>query len=359
MINEGKKKEADILIVDDVESDLLKLKELVKNAGYKVRTATRGDEAIAMARVKCPDLILLDITMPDMSGFKVCAILKKDVRIQKVPIMFVSASDREDDKVRAFQLGGVDYVTKPFRDMEMKMRIECHLAGRVMLNELEESGKRMNMMVAEQMNRVEQEKKNMLLALAMLTEDKEHVSGNHIYNIRRNCRLFAQSLQFSPKFEAQVSNDFIDCIEMASGLHDIGKIRIPDEILMKPGRLTEEEIHIMRQHVTFGSDMLHRIYSVISENQFIDMAIDIALYHHEKWDGSGYPCGLKGEEIPLAARIMRIVDTYDALTNERVYKNAYSVEKSRNIMREEAGKSFDPDMIDVFLKIYRQLSVNR
>lgn len=359
MINDGKKKEADILIVDDVESDLLKLKDVVKNTGYKVRTAARGDEAIAMARIKCPDLILLDITMPDMSGFKVCAILKKDVRIQKVPIIFVSASKTEDDKVRAFQLGGADYVTKPFNTAEMQMRIESHLSNRARMHELEEANKRMNLMIAEQMNRVEQEKKNMLLALAMLSENKEHMAGNHIYNIRRNCRLFAQSLQFSPKFEAQVSNAFIDCIEMASGLHDIGKIRIPDEILLKPGALDEEEIQIVRQHPVMGADMLRNIYSVISENQFIDMAIDIALYHHEKWDGTGYPRGLKGKEIPLAARIMRIVDTYDALANDRVYKKAYSVEKCRSIMREEAGKSFDPDMIEVFLKIYRQLSVCR
>ena len=358
MIKAGKNA-ADILIVDDVESDLLYLKNVVEQAGYHARTAVRGEEAITMARAKCPDLILLDITMPDMSGFKVCAILKKDVRFRKVPIIFVSASKLEDDKVRAFQLGGVDYVSKPFFVSEMQMRIAHHLTDSITVNELEESNKRMNLMIVEQMNRVEQEKKNMLLALAMLSENKEHMAENHIYNIRRNCRLFAQSLQFSPKFEAQVSNSFIDCIEMASGLHDIGKIRISDEILLKPGALSDDETHMIQQHPAMGAAMLRNIYSVISENEFIDMAIDIALYHHEKWDGSGYPKGLKGEEIPLAARIMAIVDAYDALANDRIYKKAYSVEKCRSIMREEAGRSFDPDMIDVFLKIYRQLSVCR
>lgn len=358
MIKDGKKM-ADILIVDDVEADLFYLRDVVEHAGYHARTAVRGDEAITMARAKRPDLILLDITMPDMSGFKVCAILKKDVRFRKVPIIFVSASKLEDDKVRAFQLGGVDYVSKPVCEPELQMRMECHLSNSRRMNELEESNKRMNLMIAEQMNRVEQEKKNMLLALAMLSENKEHMAGNHIYNIRRNCRLFAQSLQFSTKFESRISNSFIDCIEMASGLHDIGKIRISDEILLKPGPLSDEEIPLIHQHPAMGAAMLRNIYSVISENEFIDMAIDIAMYHHEKWDGSGYPKGLKGEEIPLSARIVAIVDAYDALANDRVYKKAFSVEKCRSIMREEAGKSFDPDMIEVFLKIYRQLSVCR
>ena len=215
--------------------------------------------------------------------------------------------------------------------------------------------KRLYKMVNEQIKKITEEEKNFIYALAMLSESKEDPSGAHIRNVGRNCKLLAQSLQFSPKFEKEITNSFISTIEIAAPLHDIGKISISDTILLKPGMLTEEEMKIVKKHAETGAKTLTELYNMNEHNEFLEMAIDIAHYHHEKWNGKGYPEGLSGKDIPLAARIMAVVDVYDALTSERCYKTAYSHEKSMEIINEEAGKSFDADIIEVFNKIQKQL----
>ncbi len=346
---------ANILIVDDITSNLVILTEIIKNAGYVARPVTSVKQALAAMEVNLPQLILLDISMPDMDGYEFCELLKKDIKTRNIPIIFISAMNSPEDKVKGFKVGAVDFISKPFELEEVTMRVNNHLKIYKMQQELESYNKRLHKMVNEQIKKIIEEEKNFIYALAMLSESKEDPSGAHVRNVGRNCKLLAQSLQFSPKFEKEITNSFISTIETAAPLHDIGKISISDAILLKPGLLTPEEMKIVRSHAEMGAKTLIELYNMNEHNDFLEMAIDIAHYHHEKWNGKGYPEGLSGNDIPLAARIMAVVDVYDALTSERCYKTAYSHEKSMEIINEESGKSFDPDIIAVFNKIQKQL----
>ncbi len=346
---------ANILIVDDITSNLVVLTEMIKNAGYTARPVVSVQQAMKAMKVALPQLILLDISMPDMDGYEFCELLKKDVKTRNIPIIFISAMNSKEDKVKGFKVGAVDFISKPFELEEVTMRVNNHLKIYKMQQELEIYNKRLYKMVNEQIKKIIEEEKNFIYALAMLSESKEDPIGTHIRNVGRNCKLLAQSLQFSPKFEKEITNSFISTIEIAAPLHDIGKISIHDNILLKPGALTPEEMKIVRSHAEVGAKTLTELYNMNQHSEFLEMAIDIAHYHHEKWNGKGYPEGLSGKDIPLSARIMSVIDVYDALTNERAYKTAYSHEKSMEIINEESGKSFDADIIEVFNKIQKQL----
>lgn len=346
---------ANILIVDDITSNLVVLTEMIKNAGYIARPVISVKQALTAMEVALPQLILLDISMPDMDGYEFCELLKKDVKTRNIPIIFISAMNSKEDKVKGFKVGAVDFISKPFELEEVTARVNNHLKIYKMQQELEIYNKRLYKMVNEQIRKITEEEKNFIYALAMLSDSKEDPSGTHIRNVGCNCKLLAQSLQFSPKFEREITNSFVSTIETAAPLHDIGKISISDTILLKPGPLTPEEMEIVKTHAEQGAKTLTELYNMNEHNDFLKMAIDIAHYHHEKWNGKGYPKGLSGNDIPLAARIMAVVDVYDALTSERCYKKAYSHEKSMEIINEEAGKSFDADIIKVFNKIQKQL----
>jgi putative two-component system response regulator len=222
-----------------------------------------------------------------------------------------------------------------------------------MQKDLEENNRQLSIVVARQMEKLRLEQKNIMTAMARLVESKENVSGSHYKNILYNSRILAQGMQLSPKFEETVTDDFIDTIESSSGLHDIGKIMLPDYVLLKNAPLNDEERDIMKTHAELGAKTLIDIYKGVERNDFVDMAIDIAWYHHECWDGSGYPKGLVGEEIPLAARIVKVVDVFDAMVSRRRYKEAIPLEETLKFMQDNAGKEFDPDIIRVFMRIYR------
>jgi len=346
---------ANVLIVDDVASNLVVLTEIIKQAGYVPRPVTSAKQAMDAMKISLPQLILLDISMPDMDGFEFCEILKKETWTKDIPIIFISALDASEDKKRAFELGAVDFIVKPFEKIEVISRVNTHIKLFKLQQTLEDNNKRLYKMVTDQIKLIQNEKKNMIYALAKLSESRDNAMGDHIKNIGKNCKLLAQSLQFSPVFEKEISQTFIDTIEIASAIHDIGKIKIPDRILLKPGKLTDEEMEIMKTHTELGAKSLMDIYASTEHNDFIKMAIDIAYYHHEKWDGTGYPNGLSGKSIPLSARIMSIVDVYDTLTGERCYKQAFSHEESMKIINDNSGTSFDPDIIEIFNKIQHQL----
>ncbi len=357
--NAGKdKEEIKILVVDDVEVNLIILEEIIKNMGYKAMLAQSVKEALAMLEnePKLPQLVLSDISMPDIDGYTFCSILKKNPYTKDIPVIFISAMDSSDDLSRGFSLGAVDYVPKPFDKTEVEMRISTHLKIYFMQKDLEENNRRLSIVVASQMEKLREEQKNIIVALARLIENKENNNGMHYVNILHNSRVLAQAMQLSPKFEDLISDDFIDTIESSSGLHDIGKLMIPDAILLKNEILTPEERSVMRTHAELGAKTLIDIYKDIEKNDFIDMAIDIAWYHHECWDGSGYPKGLKGDEIPLSARIVKVVDVFDAMISERRYKKPIPLPEVLEYMEKNAGKVFDPDIIRVFLKIYPNFS---
>lgn len=344
----GNNEVENILIVDDISSNLIILTEIIKSAGYIARPVTSAKQALAAIRVKRPQLILLDISMPDMDGYEFCELLKKDVTTREIPIIFISAMNAKEDKIKGFKLGAVDFISKPFEKEEVTMRINNHLRIYRVQKEMEVYNYKLHKMVSDQIDKIKEEEKNFIYALAKLSEMKEDPSGVHVKNIAKNCKTLAISLSLSPKFEKEISNHFVETMEIASPLHDIGKISVPDSILLKPGALTEEEKEEVKKHAQIGADTLRELYELDKQNDYLKMAIDIANYHHEKWDGTGYPKGLQGTDIPLAARIMAVVDVYDALTSKRCYKEAMSPEQSVKIINEESGKSFDPDIVEIF-----------
>lgn len=344
-----------ILVVDDVEVNLIILEEIIKNMGYEALLAQSVKEALQIIedREQLPKVILSDISMPETDGFTFCSMLKNDPYTKDIPVIFISAMDTASDLSKGFELGAVDYIPKPFEKTEVEMRISTHLKIYNMQRDLEENNKQLNLVVARQMEKLRIEQKNIMTALARLVESRENVSGSHYKNILYNSRILAEGMQLSPMFEDDVTDDFIDTIESSAGLHDIGKLMIPDRILLKNASLDEEERRIMCAHAELGAKTLNDIYEGVEKNDFVEMAIDIAWYHHECWDGSGYPKGLKGKEIPLSARIVKVVDVFDAMISERRYKKPIPLDQTLAYMQEKSGTDFDPDIIRVFMRIYR------
>ena len=344
-----------ILVVDDVEVNLIILEEIIKNMGYEALLAQSVKEALQIIedREQLPKVILSDISMPETDGFTFCSMLKNDPYTKDIPVIFISAMDTASDLSKGFELGAVDYIPKPFEKTEVEMRISTHLKIYNMQRDLEENNKQLNLVVARQMEKLRIEQKNIMTALARLVESRENVSGSHYKNILYNSRILAEGMQLSPMFEDDVTDDFIDTIESSAGLHDIGKLMIPDRILLKNAPLDEEERRIMCAHAELGAKTLNDIYEGVEKNDFVEMAIDIAWYHHECWDGSGYPKGLKGKEIPLSARIVKVVDVFDAMISERRYKKPIPLDQTLAYMQEKSGTDFDPDIIRVFMRIYR------
>lgn len=347
---------ANILIVDDVTSNLAILTQMIKSLGYMARPVTSVKQAMSAIEVIMPQLILLDISMPDINGFEFCEMLKKDANTKEIPIIFISAMNSSEDKIRGFKLGAVDFISKPFEIEEVTMRVNTHLKIYRMQQELEVYNKRLHKVVNDQMVKMKAQQKSIIYSLTNLSEAREDPTGRHLEHIRLNSKMLALALQLSPKFEKEINSTFVDNIEMASMLHDLGKIAIHDSILLKEGKLTAEEMQEVKTHTVLGAESLRQIIdSSDDDDGFFEMATQIAHYHHEKWDGTGYPSGLSGTEIPLAARIVAIIDVYDALISDRCYKSAYTHEESMEIMMNEAGESFDPDIMEVFLKVQNQL----
>lgn len=352
------KNEVKILIVDDVKANLDTLEDIIGNMGYQPLTAQSVKEALQILQDSktLPMVILSDISMPDIDGFTFCTMLKKDPYTKDIPVIFITVMDSIANLNKGFEIGAVDYISKPFDRAEVEMRLSTHVKLYSMQKNLEENNRQLSAMVARQMEKLRLEQKNIMTAMARLVESKENIEGDHYKNVLYNSRILAQGMQLSPKFENQISDDFIDTIESSAGLHDIGKIMLPDSILLKNAPLDEEERKIMKTHAELGAKTLIDIYEGVEKNDFVQMAIDIAWYHHECWDGSGYPKGLKGDEIPLSARIVKVVDVFDALISKRRYKDPIPLDKTLQLMQENAGHEFDPDIISVFMKIYRNFS---
>jgi len=337
-----------ILIVDDTTANLQLLARMLKDCGWKARPAPSGKLALQAAMSDPPDLILLDITMPEIDGYEVARRLKSNDRTRQIPIVFISALSETSEKIKAFTVGGVDYITKPFQFEEVKARIETHLRLYRLQRDLEGQ-------VAMQVKEVLNSHMATIFALARLAETRDDDTGQHLERVQNYCRTLATALSQDPRYAQQVNSDFIERITFASPLHDIGKVAIPDTVLQKPGKLTPEEFAIMRTHTTIGATTLMEVQTRYPQNTFVNMGIDIARSHHEKWDGSGYPEGLSGEAIPLSARIMALVDVYDALQSRRVYKPAFPNAEVWQILLDGKGRHFDPELVDVFLRLQLQL----
>ncbi len=343
-----------ILIVDDVNANLTVLTEMIRKEGYIARPVTNVKQAWSAIEALEPKLILLDISMPDTSGFEFCSMLKKNSLTRDIPVIFITALDSIHDKIKGFQLGAVDYISKPFEVEEVTMRINTHLKMYKMQQELEIYNKKLYKIINDQIQKIYEGQMQVVEAMVKIATINNPLRAAHMKRVGDNARILAISLQLSTKFREQVTNSFIDAIELAAQLHDIGILGIGIEVPVKE-EPTQEELDLIRKHPQMGAEALEEVYNLGGDNEFVRMAINITKYHHENWDGSGYPTGLAGNEIPLCARIVSVLESYDSLVCLRNKGNTISHEEAMVIINRDAGSVFDPDIINIFNKIQSQL----
>jgi len=338
-----------IMVVDDAPDILTMLSQMLEEHGCEVLALPNGTLALHEAERYAPDLLLLDINMPELDGYQVCGLLKQNPDLKDIPIIFLSGLNSTDAKVKAFDAGGVDYITKPFHLAEVQARVGTHLKLRSLQSKLV-----FQQMVAEKVREISEAQSATIFALAKLAEHRDEDTGAHLERVREYCRLLAERLGEDSPYVGAITPDFIDCIQHAAPLHDIGKVAIPDRILLKPGKLTPEEFEIMKTHTVIGAENLQTVYNNYAGNVFIGMGIEIALYHHERWEGNGYPDRLVGKNIPLSARIMAVADCYDAIHSDRCYRKGSSHEETRNIIMSESGTHFDPEVCKAFFALEQE-----
>ena len=312
-----------------------------------------GERALKLAAAEPkPDLVLLDIMMPGMDGYEVCRRLKADAATHEIPVIFLTAKTQVEDESRGFEVGCVDYVTKPISPPIVLARVRTHLALKAAADFLRDKNAYLAAEVARRTKQISIVQDVTIMAMASLAETRDQETGNHIRRTQHYVRLLALELRKQPKFAAVLDDATIELLFKSAPLHDIGKVGIPDAILLKPGKLTPEEFEVMKTHTKFGRDAIVAAEALLDEPvSFLEYAREIAYSHQEKWDGTGYPEGLAGERIPLSARLMAVADFYDALISRRVYKPSFPHDKAVEIIREGRGKHFDPDVVDGFLAI--------
>jgi putative two-component system response regulator len=341
-----------VLIVDDTAENITLINGLLKDT-YRTRVANNGERALALAATKPPpDLVLLDIMMPGMDGYEVCRRLKADPALKHIPVIFLTAKVEIEDEQKGFDVGAVDYITKPISPPIVLARVQTHLTLKSAADFLKDKNAFLETEVAKRTHEVQVVQDVTIMAMASLAETRDNETGNHIRRTQNYVRALAKKLQANPKFASYLTDETLDMLYKSAPLHDIGKVGIPDAILLKPGKLTAEEFEVMKTHTTLGRDAIIAAEELIdAPSTFLRLAREIAHYHQEKWDGSGYPEGLAGETIPVSARLMAIADVYDALISRRVYKEPMPHDKAVAIIREGRDKHFDPVMVDAFLQI--------
>jgi putative two-component system response regulator len=341
-----------VLVVDDVPDNLVLMSGLLKDF-YKVKVANNGKKAIKIASSAAPpDLILLDIMMPDMDGYEVCKYLQSVPTTRTIPIIFLTANSDAEDEQRGLEMGAVDYILKPVVPAIVLARVATHLQLKASADFLRDKSAFLEAEVIRRTGEIQAIQDVTILMMASLAETRDNETGNHIHRTQHYIQVLAQSLRDHPRFRSYLNRATIDLLFKSAPLHDIGKVGVPDRILMKPGRLTTDEFEIMKTHALLGRDAIAQAEKQLGkEVGFLGCAKEIACSHHEKWDGSGYPQGLTGDDIPISARLMAVADVYDALVSRRVYKPPMSHDKAKEIIVEGAGKHFDADVVQAFLGV--------
>ncbi len=343
-----------VLIVDDVEVNRFVLRNIIVEMGYQPILAENGVQALKIIQRTLPELILLDISMPEMNGYEFASIVKGDVRTRDIPIIFISAYDEVADIVKGFEIGGEDYITKPFIPEVVKARAGVQLKFHETKASLKELNSKLQASLTDQLKQIESERKTVLYALANLARRNSLYDDYYTERLIFNCRIVAQALQIGDMCEGEITDNFIETMEIAAPLCDLGNVAVPEFILQKKGELDGTERIVMQGHTLVGAKILHDIALSRDYDDFVKMAADIAKYHHENWDGSGYPEGKKGDQIPLAAQIVSVVSVYCALTSNRSYRESYSKEEALDMIMGDSGIKFNPEICEVCGKIFRQ-----
>lgn len=347
---------AKILIVDDVDTNRFVLRDIIREMGHQPILTENGMQALKVVERVRPQLIILDVAMPEMDGHEFCKIMKDREETKDIPIIFISAFDDPSDVVEGFNIGGEDYITKPFIPEIVKARVKLHLKLHDANVQLQEVNRLLQVSVSEQLRQLEMEKKNVLYALTRVERENACYDEDHMERLCYNCRVLAEAMQLSEEFEDAISDSYLDTIELAAPLCDLGNVAIPTEILQKTESLSQEDTAVIHTHTTIGARILQDIHNTGDYNDFLQMSIDIAHYHHENWDGSGYPCGKKGNEIPLSAQIVAVVSAYCAITETRVYRGSYTIEEALKMLEADSGRKFNPAIFQILKMIYRQLN---
>ncbi|MBU0663496.1 MAG: two-component system response regulator [Proteobacteria bacterium] len=342
-----------ILIVDDAPENLAVLNELLQPL-YRVRIATSGENALRLAVTPPePDLIMLDVMMPEMDGYEVFTHLRANPRTRDIPVIFVTAMNSTEAEMRGLEAGAMDYITKPIVPLIVLARVRTQLELKKAHDWLRNQNDFLEAEVARRMGENLLIQDVSILALAHLAETRDPETGNHLRRTQGYVHALAEHLQNHPRFTALLTRSNIELLSKSAPLHDIGKVGIPDYILLKPGRLSPEEWEVMKTHAQLGSQAIEQAECEIPQPvEFLVLAKEIAHWHHERWDGSGYPDGLVGDAIPVSARLMALADVFDALINRRVYKEPLSFSEAKDIIAAESGRQFDPDVVEAFLAIF-------
>ena len=344
-----------VLIVDDSEMNRDLLSRRLSKMELDLTEASNGEEALQALREHSFDLVLLDIMMPVMDGYETLEHMQENQDTQRIPVVMITALDDIDSAVRCIDMGAVDYITKPFNPTLLKSRVTACLErkrasdqdeNRRLQTEL--SNEYLSEQVREKVREISKSQLAAIFAMSKLAESRDPETGEHLERMREYCKILSEQLSRMPKFRSIIDREFVDNIYAASPLHDIGKVGVDDSVLLKPAKLNAEEWTQMKLHPVIGAETLREVDRQHPGNSFIKTGIAIAESHHEKWDGSGYPYGVVGENIPLVARILALGDVYDALTSKRCYKEAFSHEKSVSIILEGDGNHFDPDIVLAF-----------
>ena len=345
-----------VVLLDDNPANL-RIGKNVLAEKYSVATAPSAQKLFCLLENNSPDMILLDVDMPEINGYETIKILKSKPETRDIPVIFVTARTESDDELAGLSLGAIDYITKPFQPPLLLKRIEVHMLVEAQRKKLEKQSSELQYfndnlqkMVEEKTENVSNLQNALLQTIAELVEYRDNITGGHIERTQRGIKLLLEEMERSNVYREEAKDWNIDLLLQSCQLHDVGKISIADSILKKPGKLTAEEFEAMKNHAAFGEKIIEKIETLAKESDFLKYAKIFAASHHEKWDGTGYPRGLKGKDIPLLGRIMALADVYDALVSARPYKKAFTHEEAVKIITETSGTQFDPVLVEVFLR---------
>lgn len=340
-----------ILVVDDDKTNLMRAQKILLPQ-YRMAATNSGAAALKYLENNRPDLILLDISMPEMDGFEVMQKLQESEETASIPVIFLTADNTAETEVKCFRVGAMDFVVKPFVPDILLSRVAKTLELEQYRHNLENMVQEQAEKITEDARRLSKIQDSVIIGMANLIESRDGSTGKHVKNTQMYVRMIANELFQRGLFPGELTEEYIEDLCKAAPLHDVGKIKVTDAILQKPGKLTPEEFEAMKRHTTYSRKIIETIIGDIEDEHYVRIVEDIAMYHHERWDGTGYPAGLMGDNIPLSARIMAIADVFDALYEERCYKPPIRpIERIIQIMSEGRGTQFDPVIIDVFMEM--------